>query len=66
MDLKKKLHLGLIKSNIQKTEYTITRCIICNEIIKTLSKIKYFNYLDCIDHLKCKHKYKKSYEQNHK
>ena len=55
-----KLYLG---ENVNIEKNYISRCTICNSIINNSSKFKFFNYINCVDHLKNYHKFEENYNQ---
>ena len=52
-----------LDEDFEQEKKTISRCIICNRIIDTSKKFKFFGYLDCVNHLKDTHKYEETFNQ---
>ena len=52
-----------LDGEIENEKKKISRCSICNRIIDTSKKFKFYGYLDCVNHLKEKHDYETNFNQ---
>lgn len=64
-EVKKELNYFMIETiylDDVETNDKLTRCSICNKIIKTKErKLNFYNYMDCVDHLDRDHSIKETY-----